>query len=317
MCSDLDEFNRWDASQRLASLYINKQASAIRRGDNFSLDETYLQQFKTLLNDKTLDQSYLAELLSLPSENALAGQQEQIDIDGNHLGREHILSAISVYLRDDFLSRYKQLMQQGAYTNDHQAIARRTLKNHCLAYLMQKPTEEIIQLCTQQFYQANNMTDKIAALKALSHIDCEERLAALDNFYQQWKSDHLVLDKWFIIQASSKLANTLAHINQVMQLEQFTLKNPNRVRALIGTFCNQNSYLFHAVNGEAYEFLVDQIKIINEFNPQCASRLCIPLTKWRRLDQQRQEIIEQQLINLINHPNLSTDVYEIISKSLA
>ena len=167
-----------------------------------------------------------------------------------------------------------------------------------------------------QFEAADNMTDSIAALACLNDIKGPEREKAFDDFYLRWKDDHLVLDKWFALRASSSLSETLSDVRELMGHPAFSIRNPNKVRALIGGFCAGNQLRFHAADGGGYEFLADQVMVLDELNPQVAARLLAPLGQWRRFDSDRQELIQGQLDRVLAKPGLSRDVYEIASKSL-
>jgi aminopeptidase N len=162
----------------------------------------------------------------------------------------------------------------------------------------------------------DNMTDTIAALKSLSNINGPQRENALKDFYNKWQNDALVIDKWFAIQATSKLPKTLGHVKKLMQHSAFDIKNPNKVYSLVGAFCNQNPVHFHASNGEGYEFLANVVLKLDSLNPQVAARMLGPLTQWRRFDGERQKLMKQQLETILKHKNLSSDVYELTSKSL-
>ena len=167
-----------------------------------------------------------------------------------------------------------------------------------------------------QFEAADNMTDSIAALACLNDIESPEREKAFDDFYLRWKDDHLVLDKWFALRASSSLPGTLSDVRELMDHPAFSIRNPNKVRALIGAFCAGNQLRFHAADGGGYEFLADQVMVLDELNPQVAARLLAPLGQWRRFDSERQGMIQGQLDRVLAKSGLSRDVYEIASKSL-
>jgi aminopeptidase N len=168
-----------------------------------------------------------------------------------------------------------------------------------------------------QFEFANNMTDVITALAALANTECAERHDALAAFYDKWKGESLVVDKWLSIQATSRLPNTLVAVKSLTKHEAFNIKNPNKVRALVGAFAHGNTVNFHDVSGSGYEFIADYVIELNKLNPQIASRLTTVFTMWRKYDDQRQALMKQQLERIKAEPKLSKDVYEIIEKSLA
>jgi aminopeptidase N len=160
------------------------------------------------------------------------------------------------------------------------------------------------------------MTDQMAALAVIVNSSHPAKQQCLDNFYQQWRAEALVIDKWFALQASSHNSDTFATVQALMQHPAFDLKNPNRVRALIGAFSQANPLHFHAANGQGYQFLGSQIIALNTLNPQVASRMLSPLTTWRRYDAGRQTLMKAQLERIMTTEAISRDVYEVASKSL-
>ncbi|HPY41361.1 MAG TPA: aminopeptidase N C-terminal domain-containing protein, partial [Thiolinea sp.] len=204
-----------------------------------------------------------------------------------------------------------------AYRIDAASMGKRRLKNVCLAYLGHLDDTAIPTLCAEQYYQANNMTDALAALAVLNDIACPERTAALAHFLERWQNDPLVMDKWFALQASSSLPNTLQQVEKLLEHPLFDMRNPNKVRALVGSFAMRNPLHFHAANGSGYAFLAERVLWLNERNPQVASRMVRPLMNWRHYEAGRSELMKAQLERLQAHQGLSADVYEIVSKSLA
>jgi aminopeptidase N len=161
------------------------------------------------------------------------------------------------------------------------------------------------------------MTDQMAALSVMVNSAHPEKSACLASFYTQWQEEALVVDKWFALQASSSAPDTFATVQALMQHCAFDLKNPNRVRSVIGAFSQANPIHFHAANGEGYAFLTDQIIALNTLNPQVASRMVGALTSWRRFDSARQALMKAQLERIIHTEAISKDVYEVASKSLS
>lgn len=196
-------------------------------------------------------------------------------------------------------------------------MGKRSLQNISLNYLMSLDPlpAEIQKLCYEQYQQASNMTDAIAALANLVNMDNTMRQDALDDFYAKWHQDPLVLDKWFTLQAMSKLESTLDIVKELTNNKSFSISNPNKVRSLIGSFCSGNHVRFHDSNGAGYRFLADKIDQLNTINPQIAARLVSPLINWRRYDIKRQKLMQQELDRILAIKNLSSDVYEIVSKS--
>jgi aminopeptidase N len=210
-----------------------------------------------------------------------------------------------------------QSANNGTYSITPDAIGFRSLKNMSLAYLMSLDPlpQEIQDLCYKQYKQAANMTDTIAALSNLVNMDNEIKEDALGDFYKKWVDDPLVLDKWFILQAMSNLDNTLDSVKQLTKNRSFSIKNPNKVRSLIGAFCSGNHVRFHDRSGAGYRFLAGKIEELNSINPQIAARLVSPLTSWKRYDSERQKLMQQELDRILSIKDLSSDVYEVVSKS--
>jgi aminopeptidase N len=195
-------------------------------------------------------------------------------------------------------------------------MARRSLKNLSLAYIMETESDEAQQLCLSQLKRSTNMTDTLAALTMLAQYDWPQRGQQLELFYSRWQHDAQVIDKWFGIQAGSRLPDTLSRVEELMAHPAFRLTNPNKVRALIGRFCLGNPYNFHAADGSGYNFLTDRILELDKINPQIAARLVSGMSRWRRFEETRSRLMQQALKRILSEPGLSRDVYEIASKSL-
>jgi len=176
---------------------------------------------------------------------------------------------------------------------------------------------DIIETCIKQFSKADNMTDVMAALGSLANYEGIEREETLQLFYEKWKDEPLVIDKWFSIQASSRLPGTLDRVKSLMQHPAFNIKNPNKVRSLIGAFSQGNMAAFHDASGRGYAFLADQVLILDGFNRQVAARMAGALSRWKRYDEGRQDLMKTQLKRIKESKGLSNDVYEIVTKSLA
>ncbi len=212
---------------------------------------------------------------------------------------------------------HERLSEQSAYANDPASIARRSLRNLCLSYLMELDDEDVWRRCVRQFDDADNMTDCMAALTALVDSSCPERDRALKGFYELWHEDPLVVDKWFVVQARSPHPLTPSVVRSLTRHEAFNIKNPNRVRALIGAFGSGNPLHFHALDGSGYSLLGEYVRRLDAINPQVAARLATPFTQWRRYDEQRQSLMQAELESIAAVAGLSRDVLEIVSKTLA
>ncbi|NOT30407.1 MAG: aminopeptidase N C-terminal domain-containing protein [Planctomycetes bacterium] len=196
------------------------------------------------------------------------------------------------------------------------AIDARRLRNRALLYLASLAEPETIALAFQQFERARNMTDAEAALAALVGVDARERERALDAFYRRWKHDPLVLDKWFRLQALSPLPDTLERVIALASHPDFNLKNPNRVRALLGAFAHGNQVRFHGRDGRAYAFFAQRVQALDELNPQLAARMVSAFNQWRRFEPTRREAMRGELERIASQPRLSKDTAEIVQRAL-
>ena len=314
---DTDSFNRWEAGQQLSTAVIFELIEAQKQGHALNVPEILSDSFKAVLDKPWEDLSYLACLLSLPAENYLAEQMSVVDVEAIHQARQFVKLSLAEQLADQLRTLYEASHQHESGELTPEATAKRRIKNICLDYLSQLETESSYQRVNKQFSTAITMTDQIAALSAIVNSQNPSKNDCLQQFYRQWQDEALVIDKWFSLQASSAQAGTFEVVQSLLQHSAFDLKNPNRVRALVGAFSLANPLHYHAQNGQGYQFLADQVIALNSLNPQVASRMVGALTQWRRFDEQRQTLMKQQLGRIINTENISKDVFEIASKSLA
>lgn len=316
---DSDGFNRWDAMQTLLTDAMEALVANFDSQQAIEFNARLVDVFGKLLSSDHLDQAMLAKMLTLPSQAYLTERAEEVDVDAiHHVHQQFKVNLANVYqLR--FVELYQQLNVASSYAPDAESIARRSLKNLCLSYLMSvEGGESYLDLAEQQYRSADNMTDMMAALVAVVHSDCVKASEELlEDFYERWKDESLVVNQWFSVQASNPGAGALANVRELMQHTAFDIKNPNRVRALLGAFCGQNAVNFHNLDGSGYDFLADQVIALNLLNPQIASRLLMPLTRWRKYSEQRQAKMKQALQRVKDSPELSKDVFEVVSKSLA
>ncbi len=313
MAHDTDDFNRWDAVQMLSQRIILNRV----KDKAFEIPQGYIEAVRKALNDESVDQALRAELLTLPSESYLGDQMDEVDVEGIHTASEALKKYIATKLRDELLHCYRACQEQGDYRPEPVDIGRRRLKNLCLSYLMQLDDAQVHALSLQQFQNHHNMTDVIAALGLLANYDCPEREQALAEFYEQWRDDPLVLDKWFAIQAISKLPDTLARVKALREDAVFSIKNPNKVRSLIGAFCSANPIRFHSADGAGYAFLADAVLELDQLNPQVASRMLRLMSRWRRYDNSRRKLMRLQFQRILSAEGVSKDVYEVALKSIS
>ncbi|MDI5934824.1 aminopeptidase N [Halomonas kalidii] len=314
---DSDGFNRWDAGQRLALLALDDLIAAHRNGVEKVMDPRVVEAFRGLLASDPDDKAVLAEMLTLPSEAYIAEQQPLVDVDAIHAARDFVKQSLAAALRDDFLRLYEANRADVAYAPEPEQIAARSLKNVALSYLMALEDEQAIELARDQFTADHNMTDVRHALTLLVHSRRDDIAEpALKAFGEKWAHDPLVMDQWFSIQVTRPQPDVLERVKFLMAHPAFSLKNPNKVRALIGTFAGQNRVNFHRLDGEGYRLLADVVIELNRLNPEIAARLITPLTRWQRFDETRQALMKGEL-ERIRAEELSPNVYEVVEKALA
>ena len=318
MVHDSDGFNRWNAAQLLTIDILDE----LQLSDSAEVPVLLVSAFEGVLNsssDSNVDKAMLAHLLGLPAEGFLIEQSSVADVDAIHRTREKTANELAKTLKDSFAKVYTENSTDEVYKADAASIARRALKNMALAYLVRTGEDGWVENCFNQFEVASNMTDQMSALRCL--VNCtsgrghELGEKALKSFYEQWQHEPLVVDQWFAVQATCQLPGTLKKVMALLDHEAFSMRNPNKVRSLIGAFCGQNHIGFHNTNGEGYEFLGDQILELDELNPQIASRLLTPLTRWKKFDSQRQALMQAQLQRIKASANISKDVFEVVEKS--
>jgi len=303
MGRDDDAFNRWEAGQRLAASIILDRKGAPSRA--------FLDASRSILSDR--DPAFAAEALTLPPEAFLAEQMLVVDPDLLHSARNELRLAIAQGLKDELLSKHKKLRVAGAYSPDAVSAGKRALRNLCLGLLSELGMS---RLADEQLQQADNMTDAVAALSCLANLDCPERQPALDAFYEKWKHEPLVVDKWLAAQSTSRLPDTLPRVKRLLSHPAFDIRVPNKVYALIRGFAS-NHVRFHAADGSGYAFLADQVIALDAINPQVAARMARGFDRWKRFDAARQAKARAQLERIRDTEGLSKDVAEIVTKALA
>jgi aminopeptidase N len=316
MANDTDEFNRWDACQQMAIKTILALVREQQAGKQLVLNSRFIGAFRKTLENTSLDHGFLAMALTLPSETYLAEFMDEIDPTAVHEARQFVVRTLGSQMKDVFLKLHRILRNDDSYRLDPASVGKRSLRNVCLGYLAELDTREVRLLCVEQFHKSSNMTEVIAALASLANLDCQEREDSLAEFYGKWKQDPLVMDKWLAIQAGSSLPKTLDNVKALTKHPAFSIKNPNKVRALISAF-SANAVRFHDAGGAGYAFLADTVLQVDAMNPQIAARLASAFTMWKRYDAKQRALMKAQLERMLGTPTLSKDVHEIAEKSLA
>ncbi|MCF6189910.1 MAG: aminopeptidase N [Cocleimonas sp.] len=313
---DQDDFNRWEASQRLAKTLLLEMLEAKQKGEALGVEPKVIEAYQRVLENDGLDYALRAGILILPSETDLAEMIDQADPEAIHEVREFLAKSIAQGLRLPLEKIYDELQDHGEYKIDASSIGKRDLKNVSLNYLGKINDPSIHEQCYQQFSTAKNMTDTLSALAVLINIDCPQRQQALDDFEQKWQHDTLVMDKWFAMQASSSLPDTLDKVKGLMSHKLFSIKNPNKVRSLIGAFSSGSPVNFHKADGSGYQFHADRVLELDKLNPQVASRMVRALMNWRHYEVGRSIFMREQLERIKAQDGLSGDVFEIVTKAL-
>lgn len=313
---DSDAFNRWNAGQQYWTRFILRSLTDYQQGIPLQLPQPMVDALKHLLETEQGDKYLLTELITVPSERLIAEQMPVIDVEGIYQVREWLQTELAIQLKPLWLSLYNENHDLSKpYQFNISELAKRSLKNYCLHYLGRLPEQS--HVAAQQFEQAlsHNMTDTLAALSVLTHLDTKAATNALEQFYAKWQHDPLVVNKWFSIQAQSRKLTTLSTVKHLLKHPAFSLKNPNNVYALIGTF-SYNQARFHDKKGAGYQLITEIVLKLNQLNPQIAARILKPLTNWQRYDEERRTLMKQALITINQAGSLSKDVYELVTKSL-
>ena len=311
---ETDGYAKWDAAQRLALdclLYFCKT-----NPDEWQIPLPLVDAFKHVLHDESLDAALRADLLTPPGFEDIAASLTAVDVTVVEAARDFYRAQLGLALFVHLKSMYQTLWAEQDKLSGAKAAGQRKLRNVCLWFMMKAEEASAIDFCKQQFDKSATMTDQIASFALLGNSKKNDmRLEAIESFYSQWSKDELVLDKWFAIQATSELPDTLSHVRSLLNHPAFSIKNPNKVRSLIGAFTQSNPRHFHAVDGSGYSFLGDMLVTLDTINPQIAARLATPFTRWRRFDATRGALMKEQLTRLATL-DLSRDLKEVVSKSL-
>lgn len=317
---DTDGFSRWDACQQLSVDILREMVAAYNGSEPMTVDRLLIGAFEDLLADIDLDPAMVALMLRLPSEAYLAELDTPIDVDGIHAARNAARSEIAAALREPMEQACERLAVDEPYHPEAAQIARRSLRNELLAYLA-VGSDDGVERAAAQFDRGDNMTDVLAALTSLVNApgDCADALArsALERFYERWRDEPLAVNQWLQVQATCALPGGLARVEALRAHEAFDIRNPNKVRSLIGAFAQANPVNFHAADASGYAFLVDRVLELDRLNPQVAARMLAPMTAWRKYPHARATKMREQLVRILAAAELSRDVYEVASKSLA
>jgi len=320
---DSDSFNRWEAFQRLSMRLLTASVSAFRAGGKpppelHGLEDGLTSGLAAALDDGSLEPAFVALVLTLPAEADISREiGHDIDPDAIYAARSALRALIGKKLNPFLFDVYRRLLESGPYQIDAASIGRRTLRNTCLDLLVATRRSDAIALAARQYYAANNMTDRMGALAALSPCDTAERGTAVSDFYNRYQGEPLIVDKWFSLQATIPEPATLDRVKALTRHEAFSFANPNRVRALISAFAFGNHKEFNRPDGAGYEFIAEVVLALDPKNPQLAARLLSAFKSWRVLEEARRALAQKALRRVAGAPSLSADVNDIVTRALA
>jgi aminopeptidase N len=315
LLNDSDGFNKWEAGQQL---YLRMLNSMIDEGSK-DVCPRLMETIGTVLEsgfDEDADKALLARILTLPSIGFIGQQRAEIDPDAIYRARQAFLAAIKRTHRKALDKLYKDSASDGSFSITPEAMGQRALRNVLLSILSSTHGTGCAKRSAAHYFEADNMTDRVAAMSVIADINQPQREEVFDDFYQRFKDYPLVVDKYFALQAAASRKDIIQNLKNLREHTDFNIKNPNRVRSLYAAFAMNNPVGFHAADGCGYEFLTDGIIELNGINPQIAARLLTPLREWRRYTPDRQEKMKASLERILAQGDLSPDVFEIASKSL-
>ena len=317
MGHDRDTFNRWEAGQSLGKDIIISSLNTLRGGGTPASAANYAAALQDTLADSKLDAAFKALMLGLPTEADIAAAiGRDIDTDMVLSAREHVRKELGATLKDTLLAIWADTAERGTYAATPADTGRRALRYAALGLLAAGAPQQCIDLSQRELAAASNMTAEIGALTAMLGINAPETITELDRFYERHAQDHLLVDKWFALNAQIPGAGASARIEKLMGHPAFRLNTPNRVYALIGGFTSANLSGFNSATGEGYRAVADTILKLDALNPQVAARMATGFRSWRIMDQVRQKAASTQLERIVATPKLSRDTFEIVSRTL-
>jgi aminopeptidase N len=314
LASDPDLFNRWESGQDLAADLILSRAAG---HPNEVGEERYAEAVGRALVDQASDPAFKALLLALPAETDLALMRNPVDPAALHEARDALRLRLALHLNAELRRLHTGLQDLGEFSPDAAGAGRRALRNAALELMAANPRNDIADIALGHYQAAANMTDAMGGLNALMLIGGPAYEEALADFYDRWKDEPLVVDKWFAVQARDPDESALGRILGLTAHPAFDAKNPNRLRALVSSFANFNPSRFHDPSGAGYRFLADQIIATDGFNPMTAARLVDPLGGWRRMKPELGALMKAELERIVAVEGLSKNVYELATRALA
>ena len=311
---DNDSFNRYEAGQRLAFSTIEKVKNSIEENEPIHISEEIASAFESVLTDENLDPELRSKMLSIPALGTLLERMDNFNVDSAFEAREIFLKEIAIKNEKHLLRIYNELSQD-EFSIENNYIARRCLKNTCLG-LLSILGDKYLDIAYLQFSSSINMTDTIAAMAYLNNgSNPELKKTSLKNYYNTWKSDALVINNWFSIQASTKYGNVLNAVVKLSENSVFDLKNPNKIYALYIVFA-ANLKHFHDKSGMGYKLIADKVIEIDIFNSHVSSKLCKTFKKYSVIDEKRKALMKVQLERISSLKSTSKGLAEVVNMIL-
>ncbi|MDD2785219.1 MAG: aminopeptidase N C-terminal domain-containing protein, partial [Sulfuricurvum sp.] len=309
MAHDSDGFVRYEAANRFGIEILESMMSG---GE---VDERYIESYGEILVDDSIDPMLKAQLLELPTITTLMQRQEVIDVNAIAEAQERLKQILAKRYFDRLKSDIQALYEPTNAGIDGRSMGKRALKNRLLGILMSLNDPAVSIMCQDHYYEAHSMTERIAALDLLENYAPNDVGEALNDFYTRYKDETLVMNKYFAVCASSRREGTLTRVQALQNDPAYDPKVPNLVRALIGSFA-RNPVAFYDGSGEGFKFVADKVIEIDALNPQIASGLAGAFKNYGKLSALQKAQMQTQLERIKNHPNLSNNVFEIITKIL-
>jgi aminopeptidase N len=314
---DTDSFNRWQSLQTLALKVLMRSTGAVREGKPAIGHDGLAEAVRNLLSEGERDPAFAALAVTLPGEQDIAREMaENVDPDAIHVARKTLRRAIAGAVDGVARDVYASLETKDAYSPDALSAGRRSLRNAALDLIILADPQEASTLAFEQLRNANNMTDRFAALAVMTHAGVPLREEALALFETRYRDNPLVMDKWFALQAVIGEADALDRVKGLMRHPAFSLSNPNRARALIGSFAMSNPTQFNRADGQGYQYVAETVLQIDPKNPQAAARIMTAFRSWRTLEPGRRGKASDTLAQIAKQTNLSRDLRDIVERTL-
>src|SRR6185437_12237285 len=315
MGRDKDEFNRWEQGQALATDLLLEMTKAAQTGAAPKADPIYLDAMGDVLSRANEDHAFAAQMLVPPLESELALAMTPADPDAINAARVALIRAVASAHGRKIREIYESLADRGGYSPDAKPAGKRALRNALLRYVTAADDDAAAEIADHHYRSATNMTDMIAGLAALSRMNSQKRDDAFALFYDRFRSDPLVLDKWMMLQAGSPLPGTVDGVRALMTHPHFDIKNPNRVRSLVGAFSG-NHLRFHARDGRGYALVGETVRALDGLNPKMSAGMASAFENWRRYDADRQALMRAELEKTLKTEGISPNLFEVATKIL-